>query len=305
MDPRLAEIYGTAQVDDSDLEKAAAAELAEGLAEEDGSIDLDSLNEEQLEYLASQVLAEEGAEEEAPSEDDSQEKLAEADYLGRVMAHAYVNEIRGIEKQAEEAAATEAPPTRMQRAKAFGKKHWKKGAVAGGTIAAGVGIAKGGRPLRLAQLKRSAKKGVEKAVAEKAKTSSALETLAEARALEILEENGIDPSELEKQATQIGPDMPRAEKLKGMLTDAYGAVKNNPGTTAKAVGGTALAVGGALGGRHMWKKHKAKQQAAAEATKTSSAEFEEDMDPAEALAETVEAGAWDILSQYGLEPSDE
>lgn len=120
MDARLAELYGTNQPDEADLEKLAAAEFADGLAE-DGEIDLDNVDEETLEQLAQEVLeedegeeAEEGEEEgqektakgeeaeegeEEPSQEE-QEKVAEADHLGRVMAHAYVQELRGIEKEA-------------------------------------------------------------------------------------------------------------------------------------------------------------------------------------------------------------
>lgn len=118
MDARLAELYGTNQPDEADLEKLAAAEFADGLAE-DGEIDLDNVDEETLEQLAQEVLGgeeededegtekvaegEEGEEVEEPSEEpteDEQEKVAEADHLGRVMAHAYVQELRGIEKEA-------------------------------------------------------------------------------------------------------------------------------------------------------------------------------------------------------------
>ena len=128
MDPTLAEIYGTLG---EEFEKDASAE------DESGDEGMD--DDEYMEYLAQQVL--EGGEEqseEAPAE-EYQEKLAEADYLGRVMAHAYVQELNGIQKVAEEQAAAEAPMSRTERAKEFGKKHWKKGAIAGGTIAAAVG----------------------------------------------------------------------------------------------------------------------------------------------------------------------
>jgi hypothetical protein len=110
MDPKLAEIYGT---NDADLEKLAAAELAEGLAN-DEQLDTDGMTEEDLEAIAQDVLSasaegEEEAEaaegEAAPEQEktsaaEAQEKLAEADYLGRVMAHSYVNELRELEKTA-------------------------------------------------------------------------------------------------------------------------------------------------------------------------------------------------------------
>lgn len=113
MDPKLAEIYGTADLDESDVEKLAAAELADGLTEDD-SLDVDDIDEDTLEALAQEVLeasdegddGDEGDEgdEYDGDEDDGTEKVAEADYLGRVMAHAYVQELRGIEKEAADAA---------------------------------------------------------------------------------------------------------------------------------------------------------------------------------------------------------
>jgi hypothetical protein len=102
MDKTLAEIYGTNQVEEADVEKLAAAELAEQLTETgDAQID-----EETLEALAQEVLAQddgETTEEQAVSEpemDGAQEKIAEADYLGRVMAHSFVHESKEIAKTA-------------------------------------------------------------------------------------------------------------------------------------------------------------------------------------------------------------
>lgn len=93
MDPKLAELYGTGSVDEADLEKLAAAELAESLAAEQG-VDLSGMDPEDIEALAQEVLG--------GGVEDGQEKLAEADYLGRVMAHAYAQESREIEKTAGE-----------------------------------------------------------------------------------------------------------------------------------------------------------------------------------------------------------
>lgn len=97
MDPKLAEMYGTNVLDDTDLEKLAAAELAEGLSD-GGMIDLDNVDPEALEALAQEVLEDDGDADDDGT--DGQEKLAEADYLGRVMAHSYVQELRDIEKTA-------------------------------------------------------------------------------------------------------------------------------------------------------------------------------------------------------------
>jgi hypothetical protein len=129
MDPQLAAIYGTDQSGE-DTEKVAAAELAEKLAAEgDAEVETDSFTPEQIEELAQAAMAgeeaaveepeqaeeqeaaagDEGEEQAEESEDEeeveeektsaaaeAQEKLAEADYLGRVMAHAYTQELRKI-----------------------------------------------------------------------------------------------------------------------------------------------------------------------------------------------------------------
>ena len=238
MDPKLAEMYGTNQPTEADLEKLAAAELAEGLADE-GQIDLDNVSEEDLEAMAASVLN--GDEEEASQGDpaeEAQEKLAEADYLGRVMAHSFHQEMRGIEKtegkgtavakeiakmtrkgeghvskmslgrramdkvrgayvgrrQAYNAAGTdlkqalkgkiEGIPGKAgklnagERLRSAGSAAWKVAPelVAGGAVAGGAGYA--------------AKKHMEK-------KSSALDTLVESRAAEILEASGINPETLE------------------------------------------------------------------------------------------------------------
>ena len=133
MDPKLAAIYGTGnyapQVEESDLEKMAAAELLVKLAEEEG-VDLDRFNDQEIADMitslyktAQETPAEEKKEEEkkekssqfgaehekkeTPAEEKKEEekkeeeKVAEADFLGRVMAHAMVHELREIEKQAQ------------------------------------------------------------------------------------------------------------------------------------------------------------------------------------------------------------
>ena len=104
MDPRLAELYGTNQPDQDDLEKMASAEFAEGLTE-DGQIDLDNVSEEDLEEMAQEVLQGSDGDEDDEEGDEDMQKLSEADYLGRVMAHSYVNELRGIDKTSAEGKA--------------------------------------------------------------------------------------------------------------------------------------------------------------------------------------------------------
>jgi len=135
MDEQLAQIYGTNQSADDDLEKVAAAELLVKLAAENG-INLDALSDQQVGELVTELYkaaeeappfppaaekkeepkeeekkeekespAEEKKEEEAKKE--ASEKVAEADFLGRVMAHSMVQELRTIEKQAGWAGAKE------------------------------------------------------------------------------------------------------------------------------------------------------------------------------------------------------
>lgn len=94
MDEQLAAIYGTGQpeYDESDLEKTAAAELLVKLAEEQG-VDLNDFSDEEVGEMLDGLYGGEVY-------DEGQEKVAEADYLGRVMAHSMVQELNEIEKEA-------------------------------------------------------------------------------------------------------------------------------------------------------------------------------------------------------------
>jgi len=117
MNQFLAEAYGTmANIGgyDSDTEKLAQANvLGEILADE--GIDIDDLNADTIAKVASAMFgddaeltkaAQEVAAEEDEEEDEDEdkktmeEKTAEADFLGRQMAHAYVDELASIEKEA-------------------------------------------------------------------------------------------------------------------------------------------------------------------------------------------------------------
>lgn len=201
MDPRLAEIYGTNE-DIGDVEKTAAAELAEKLAEENG-MDIDNMTAEDIEALAAEVLSEDAGYESDDS-DEAGEKLAEADYIGRVMAHAYVQELREIEKTAAYTPSKE----EMARARKMSKhvpllqrasgpvrrfatrsanrlrkgrdkavelavKHPKSALGLGALGAAGAGFAAGRKT-------------------KKSSATPALDALAQARAEELLAENGAD-----------------------------------------------------------------------------------------------------------------
>lgn len=217
MDPQLAAIYGTNQ-DESDVEKLAAAELAGELAEGEEKAEL---TDEEAEALAQQILADEsgeGAEVEeeeqegaAVSEpDEAQEKLSEADYLGRVMAHAYAQELRKIaafdpadmKKVPLKHRASGAARAAGKWAKGKAQAGWSKAKEHGGKAvahvkahpksyaggAAGLALAGGGAAYL------HSKKGKKKHSAAEGEVS-ALDLLAERRAMELLAESGIDISQ--------------------------------------------------------------------------------------------------------------
>jgi hypothetical protein len=112
MDRSLAEFYNTQEnlgvlgggYTGEDLQKQAAAEFLVKLAAEEG-VDLNSLSDVEVGQLLAEVEGNMGKTASAPAptaETEMQEKLAESDYLGRAMAHAYVDELASIEKQAKE-----------------------------------------------------------------------------------------------------------------------------------------------------------------------------------------------------------
>jgi len=120
MNEYLAQLYGTAdtvkeaaaadaeQTEDLDvqLDKLAAETFVETATEQD--IDLAKLSEEDINGLYSEYyesfmgkIAEELYEtDDEEVDEETQEKLAEADFVGRVMAHSYVQELGEIEKEA-------------------------------------------------------------------------------------------------------------------------------------------------------------------------------------------------------------
>jgi len=122
MDEWLANVYGTnAAGSENDLEKTAQAMMLEKLAESEG-IDLSGLNEEQLDSLAQQVVSDNEAqpgtaapEAQVPAgEEEAQAKFAEADFLGRVMAHSYTQELSKI---ASEGGPPPFPPAAAEEKK--------------------------------------------------------------------------------------------------------------------------------------------------------------------------------------------
>ena len=119
MNSALAQMYGTGGVDTEEQEKIANLELFAKLAAQH-NIDLSSLSDEQVQELYAQTFDTEMPKTASDDEDDEdkedkkakaeeyveekkafQEKFAEADLMGRVMAHAFVQERDEIEKAAK------------------------------------------------------------------------------------------------------------------------------------------------------------------------------------------------------------
>lgn len=118
MNELLAEMYGTREtigaVDGSDVEKLAEAEVLNEVLASEG-VDVDDLDGGSILKVAHELFGDDSAlikaaaEEEDDDDDDdedddektSQAKLAEADFLGRVMAHSFVNEQSELEKEAK------------------------------------------------------------------------------------------------------------------------------------------------------------------------------------------------------------
>lgn len=241
MDAKLAQIYGTNQTDEADVEKLAAAELAAALSD-DEELNLDGVDEEKLEALAAEVIGDgaqaedDESEDEAAVEEDGEEteKVAEADFeqadqFGRIMAHAYVHELRAIEAAADETEKTAAkkggkPPSSVKERIAAGAKKagnaiekgerkaekavgkgakFLAGKVSQGAKAvagskAGKAVAKGGGKVLKHLAKNRGKYMLAGAAAgaagaaAKRKTASAIDTLAAQRAEEIKAELGVE-----------------------------------------------------------------------------------------------------------------
>jgi hypothetical protein len=231
MDPKLAEIYGTNQTTDADIEKLAAAELATQLAGDEQIADTEGMTEEDLEAIAQEVLApetetqveepqEQTEQEKTSAEKQAQEKVAEADYLGRTMAHAYVQELNKIAAAQEKTAGWGDAPQKMlgaatksTRAKAavgkvigkageIAKNHGK--AIAGTAAATGTAGVLAGRASK-GKDKKSAAEGEQQQL-------SAVDTLVLARANEILEASGIDPKSLSKVEEPVEQEKTSADE---------------------------------------------------------------------------------------------
>lgn len=249
MNQFLAEIYGTRETigatDSSDTEKLAEAQFIGQMCRSEG-VDVDQLTDQDVVKIAYEIwgpaseivkeAAEEGSTEhegEEPPEEEKkeeeeekkeeeeepmEEKAAQADMLGRIMAHSFTQERGLIEKQAAPAflksiakKGKEAVKVVTKAGKRVGKEVKKGGKAVGreaagtakglaalakrrpfGTAAAGLGLT------GLGAVGGYAARGK-----EKEKESSALDALAEERALEILKEAGVVTTEEEKVAAAI------------------------------------------------------------------------------------------------------
>jgi hypothetical protein len=234
MDAWLAQIYGTGGASDTDIEKTAQSMLLEKLAAAEG-IDISGLTPEQVSGLAAEVLpteeeevqqqqaaqqpvvaapptltapqgmvaqAGEGASEEEVSEDkvkEAQSKFEEADFLGRVMAHAYTQELEKIAGFGMNVAkghmrdAGRAIKGGAEKAYGATRSHLSsnKGKYIAGAGAGAAGFAAG----------RMSKEA-----------SIFIEKLAEIRAAEILQENGIDPATGKPVQQQTAPVVAAAQQ---------------------------------------------------------------------------------------------
>ena len=123
MDQWLANVYGTGN-QEVDLEKVAQMAILEKLANDEG-YDLSQLSEDEAVELANGIMAEaaNGGEEQEYVEEGSEEDMAkeaqakfeEADFLGRVMAHSYTQELEKIAADAGYEAPKNKPSKKQLR----------------------------------------------------------------------------------------------------------------------------------------------------------------------------------------------
>lgn len=117
----LAEMYGT--VADASGEEAVIEKIAAALEEE--GIDFDSLPEEEQQALLDEALEGEAGDEAEEGEKTAESKLAEADMMGRIMAHSFTQE-SDLLKEAKKRKAKRVAPGLMRRgvlkAKRLGRK---------------------------------------------------------------------------------------------------------------------------------------------------------------------------------------
>jgi hypothetical protein len=200
MDQELAAMYGTpGRATQEDTTKVAEAELFAKLAAENG-INLNELNDSQIQQLWDQTFAKQAEETcpkckkakdecKCPSEEKTaaaarvefektqewREKVGECDKLGRVMAHAYVQELGLIDQALKKQA--EFPPEFMH-----GKKNDHDADDKG---------------------KKEEKKESKKDEKEEKKEASAIDQLAAKQAVVMAKEAGLDPEIAAKRVDAV------------------------------------------------------------------------------------------------------
>jgi hypothetical protein len=187
------------------------------------------MTEEQLKVAAMQELE---AQQQPAGDESFEEKVAQADFLGRVMAHSYVNEMSDIEKKGA-ADPTKEAGRKLERTlggmTVGGLKGMGAGGAGGAALGAGIGALKGGKAGALkgalmgglggayggsavgqavggVKGYRKAKKEEEKHPDLK-KENSALDTLAEKRAMDWAAQHGL------LQQQEPAAQAPQEEKL--------------------------------------------------------------------------------------------
>lgn len=259
MDAQLAEIYGTGVSAEDDQVKLAAAELLVKLAA-DNDVDLSQFSDTEVSQMVSELsktaefppVAEgEKKEEKEESKESSEsseekaaeEKVAEADFLGRVMAHSFNQELAEIQK---EAGIKETAGKAVAGAKNLFQKHVAPVAKRGGELVTGShakdlkgaeDLSKRLRPKRPETKRISAMLNTEKnkvlatriglgagaagvgaaALSGHKKESSALDALASERAWELAKEAGwvdaegnlVAPQQEEKVASPLDVEVER------------------------------------------------------------------------------------------------
>jgi len=119
MNQFLSEYFGTGAPDNDEIQKQAQVEMFLKLAEEEG-IDIDQLSDAQVEELYASTFGEEDGGEEVDEDGlevqamaewaqqkEAADKFAEAEFMGRTMAHAYVSELNKIAGNEDEYSVDE------------------------------------------------------------------------------------------------------------------------------------------------------------------------------------------------------
>ena len=242
MNEFLAELYGTRETigateGSDDVEKLAEAQILDQVFEAEG-IDVNAIPDEAIVKVAYELFGddsalvkmatddgdaddEEGAEEEEGEEEEGEDKVAQADFLGRVMAHSFVNEqdsikLAGGKKEVAKKGLDAVLAALKGKGQAAGK------AIKGAPGQAGAALKGKGKAMQksfqagkkgkgggtISGLKRMAKEHKKTMIgvgaglgtagaagtyaAMKKKSSVAVEHLAEQRAMELLKEAGYD-----------------------------------------------------------------------------------------------------------------